>query len=219
MPFDHCHELGAELGRKPRSGVDQHRHLALGGHREDCFDPRMRAHRKRLGARVQLDASRSGVQGPFGLGHRILGRVEPAERNQPPPALGSPIQHPIVRHAVGRLAIGIVQRKGDRPLGRGRIKDLDQLGRCHAHAVLVHAEVGVHVDHLDAGGAKLLGAAGVLLHHPGREVGHQAGSRASIALDTRSRTSSEPIRSSTSSKNPRTISRSAWARVRPRAIR
>ena len=212
-------QLGAELRRQTGAGMNQHRHLALLRHRENRLHTRVSGQPEGLCPRVQLDPPRTRIQGALGFGNRVFGGIKATEGDEPALAGGGPLEHSVVGHPVARMTIGIVKRKRHRAIRAANVQQVDQLGRGQRHTVLVETEVGMHVDDFHTRRAKLIQLPGEVLQHPSRRAGHQAGSRASIASETRSRTSCDPIRSSTSSKKPRTISRSASAWVSPRAIR
>ena len=154
---------------------------------------------------------------------RIVHRIEPAEGDEAAVALRRPAQHPVVGQPVGRRrargrAAGTPPpcrprpRRAARPArpgratcrprpcpgGCGRRRPAHPAGRSLPQLVLDRSE--------RARGQQVRAA-------------HHSGSRASIAAVSVSRTSSEPIRSSTGWKKPRTISCSASRRDSPRAIR
>ena len=90
------------------SGVDQDRHARVFGEREHAVHVRPVEHEV-LGSGVELDAARAGGQAALALGERALGRVQAAERRQPLFAFAGPRQHAVVGHAVGGVALGVVQ--------------------------------------------------------------------------------------------------------------
>ena len=67
--------------------MDEHGHAPLVRDGDDLAHARL-VHRELLRARVQLDAHRARVQAAARLGRRDLARVEPAERDEPPPDAG-----------------------------------------------------------------------------------------------------------------------------------
>ena len=75
--------------RQAAARVDQDRHAPLGGELEHRVQPGL-AEVEGLGAGVELDPARAGVEAALGLGDRRRGHVEPAERHErarrrPPP--------------------------------------------------------------------------------------------------------------------------------------
>ena len=84
-------------------------------------------------------------QAALRLVERIFGRVQPAERHQPPIAFPRPGEHPVVGHAIGRVAVGVVQGEHARP-ARPRVVELrEQLRQVERAPVLVEPQVGVGV--------------------------------------------------------------------------
>ena len=117
-----------------------------------------------------------------------------------------------------------MQRKHHRLLRVDLVEHLDQTRRVERHPVLVQAQVGVDVDDVGASRPQ----ARDLVHDRDERpleqrlsFGHITRRAAvdSIAAASVSRTSSEPIRSSTGWKKPRTISCSASLRESPRPVR
>ena len=130
--------------RQAASGVDQDRHAPLGGELEHRVEPAL-AEVELLGAGVELDAPRAPVEAALCLGDRLGGQVEPAERDERAVGRRRPLEHTVVGYPVGGKAVGVVQRKRERPLdalGAHRVEEL--LGRL-GEAVLVDAEMRVRV--------------------------------------------------------------------------
>ena len=78
-------EVGQAVGdrRQAAPAVDQDRNAALGRELEDRREPLV-VQMELLGARVQLDPARAGVEAARRLFDRILVQVEPDERHEPP---------------------------------------------------------------------------------------------------------------------------------------
>ena len=74
-----------------------------------------------LRSRVQLDAARAEIEAALGLAEGILVEAQPHEREEPVGRLGRPREHAIVRRAVGRLAIGLVEREDVRAAHAGLV--------------------------------------------------------------------------------------------------
>ena len=150
-------EVDEALGerRQAASGVDQDRHAGALGEAEHAVHLLAVEHEV-LGSRVQLDAARAGRQAAFALGERVFGRVEPAERHQPPVAFARPREHAVVGQAVGGVALGVVQREHARPARPGRVEQRQQLRQGQRAPVLVQPQVRVGVDDFGVGRAQAL---------------------------------------------------------------
>ena len=81
--------------RDPAAGVDQHGHAALVGERDQLGDRRL-VHAELLGARVQLDPARAGVERAPRLGQRAVVRAHAAERDEPLRVRGGRRDHRVV---------------------------------------------------------------------------------------------------------------------------
>lgn len=132
--------------RHAAAGMDEDRDPRLARDREDRGDGRV-VERERLRARVHLEAPCSERQAAPRLVDRVVGRIEAAVGNDPAAAVARPREHPVVGSAIGRTAVGLVQRERARPRFRPNlIEQADQrLGR-QPLAVLVLPEVGVRVE-------------------------------------------------------------------------
>jgi uncharacterized protein len=151
-------EIGKPVGerRQAPAGMDQDRHIRGFGEREHVRHL-LAVECERLRARMQLDPARPLREAALGLGERAVGRIEPAERDEPPVAFTGPLEHAVVRDRVGRVALGIVQRKHARPPRVGRVELPQQLVERQRPPVLVQAEVRVRVDHFRVRRAQALG--------------------------------------------------------------
>ena len=139
--------------RQAAPGMDQDRHAPLGGEPEHRIEPAL-AEIEFLCPRVQLDPLRPVVEAAGGLGDRIGGQVEPAEGDERAVRGRRPLEHAVVRHPVGREAVGIVEREREAAIDAvppHRIQEL--LGRLR-EAVLVDAEVRMRVPDADVVGER-----------------------------------------------------------------
>ena len=140
-------EVGQAVGDRGHSTarVDQDRNLGFFGERKDGIHLRA-VERERLGARVQLDAARPVTDAAFALGDRAFGRVQATEGDQTTSAFLGPPQNTVVGKAVGRLALGVVQRENACP-ARVRVVQLrEQRLQIERAAVLVEPKVGMGVE-------------------------------------------------------------------------
>ena len=138
------HHVLAER-RNPAAGVDQDRHAALLGDLEQVADLRV-VEREPLGARVQLDATSAGVEGPPCLPGGIVVRVHAAERHEPPAAALGLRKHAVVGL---RVAVRLVHREEDGPAA-DPVEHLGELLEARLHAVgIVGAGVRMDVEQLD----------------------------------------------------------------------
>ena len=151
---EHEHDVGEaqrEVGervhpRHPPPGVDQDRDLRCLGDPPDRLGGRI-AEAKRLRSRVKLDPARSEAEAALRLGHRIVGRVQPAVGIEASPGLLGPAQNPVIGHPVGGRAVGIVQRERAGPRGRGDlVEEREQAGEIERLPVLIPAQMRVRVD-------------------------------------------------------------------------
>ena len=104
-------ELHGQLaeGRDAAPGVDQHRHSPLAGQRDELGHRRL-AHPELLGARVELDPARAGVERAPRLRERAVVRVDAAVRDEPVRVGGGRGQDRVVG---GAVAVGLVHREHD----------------------------------------------------------------------------------------------------------
>ena len=107
-------ECAAER-RDPAAGVDQDRQPPLVCDRDQVAD-RGVVEREPLGARVELDPARAGVERPLGLGDGAVVRVRRGSRDENAAGFGGGGDHEVVRLAV---AVGLVHRE-DRGARIGR---------------------------------------------------------------------------------------------------
>ena len=151
--------------RQTAAGVDQDRHAPLCGQPEHRVEPAL-AEVELLRPGVQLDAARAPVEAALGLGDRLRGEVEPAERDERPVGCPRPFEDAVVGHPVGREAVRVVQRKCERALDAvGRHGGEQLLGRL-GEAVLVHAHMRVRVPDPDVVGERGADALEVLVEDP-----------------------------------------------------
>ena len=80
-----------------------------------------------LRAGVQLDPARPRRDAALGLRDRLFGGVQAAERDQPALAFAGPREHAVVGDAVGRAALGVVQREDARAPRAGVVELGQQL--------------------------------------------------------------------------------------------
>ena len=132
--------------------MDEDRHARVAGDREDRAR-RRDAELERLRARVELDAARAAGEAALGLADRVLGRVQAAVRDEPPAALGRPLEHAVVRDAVAGVAVGVVEGESARArVGRDLVEGGDERVERERLAVLVEAEMRVGVEDRRPGG-------------------------------------------------------------------
>ena len=143
------HEAVGER-RQPAPGVDEDRNARTFRQAEHVAHLAAVEHEV-LRPWVELDAARSRLQAALALGERAFGGVQATERHQPPAALARPLQHTIVGHAIGRAALGVVQREHARAPRSRRVELREQLLRGERASVLVEPEMRVRVQHLCIG--------------------------------------------------------------------
>ena len=156
VALGHVPELERHSRRQPAAGVDQHGQAPLPGQGEDGLEATV-VDAERLRARVQLDAACTQRQAALGLAQRILALVEaqPHEREEPLGLLGGPAQDAVVRCAVGRLAVRLVESEDVRGLHAGLVHETQVLRDRERMAVLVEPEMRVRVERRAAGRKKL----------------------------------------------------------------
>ena len=135
--------------------MDEDRHAALRGELEDRAQALVRGG-ELLGAGVELDPARAGVEAAPRLLDRRLVQVEPHERDQPavrPLGMG---ERAVVRGAEGRMAIRLVQAEHERPRDPVRAHQVEQLAVVADHAVDVVPEVKVGVEDVGVDRQELL---------------------------------------------------------------
>ena len=93
--------------RQAAAAVDQDRHAALGGELEHRRQPLV-VQQELLGTRVELDPARAEVEAARGLLDRLLGQVEPHERDQAPARALGVGERAVVGRAEGRVAVDLV---------------------------------------------------------------------------------------------------------------
>ena len=131
--------------------MDQDRHAALGRELEHRREPLV-GQLELLCARVQLDSACARVEAARGLGDRILGQVEPDERDEAPVRALREGQRAVVRGAEGRVAVGLVEAEHERARDPVPLLPRDQLVEVADHPVDVGAEMDVRVEDLGARG-------------------------------------------------------------------
>ena len=149
-------ELGERLHRRhPATGVDEDGDAGLIGDAPDRLGGGV-PEAEGLRAGMELDTPGATREAPLRLLHRLLGRVEPAVREQPAAGFPSPGEHPVVRDAVGGMALGIVQReRAGARVGSHLVERPQQLVRRQRLAVLVETEVRMRVNHPGVGRQQL----------------------------------------------------------------
>ena len=135
--------------RQSAAAVDQHRHAALGRELEDRGQPFV-VEEELLRARMQLDASRAEVEAALRFADRVLGQVEPNERNQPPLRSRREVERAFVAGAETRVAVGLVEAEHEAARDPVLVHAADQVVVDAGHAVDVVPEVGVSVEDLSA---------------------------------------------------------------------
>ena len=103
-----------------------------------------------LCARVQLDAARAAIEAALGLGDRLLGEVEPDERDHPAVRAGGQVERPVVAGAEPRVAVGLVQAEDVAARDPVPVQDRLELVVAADHAVDVVAEVRMGVEDVRA---------------------------------------------------------------------
>ena len=104
-------ELGERIhAGHAAAGMDQDRDLRLVGDLPDRLGRRV-AEAEGLGTGMKLDPACSERQTALGFPDRLLRRIETAVWVQPAAGLLRPAQDPIVRNAIGRRALRIVERE------------------------------------------------------------------------------------------------------------
>ena len=125
----------------PAAGVDQHGHVALVRERDELGHDGL-VHAEALGARVELDAARAGVERAGRLGERVVVGRDAAVRDEPVGVRGGRGDHGVVG---ARVALGLVHRE-DHAARAGGGERVDELLGLLLEAVrVVAAEVGVRV--------------------------------------------------------------------------
>ncbi len=159
---------------KAAPGVDQNRHACRFGESEDIVHVLPVEHEV-LGSRVQLDAACTVRQAALALRERFLGGIQPAERRESPIAFRRPGEHSVVGHAVGGVALGIVQRKHARPPCPGLVQGGEQLLEGERPSVLIKAEVRVGVDYFGVRRTQALDLGEERGHGIGMQIGAHTG--------------------------------------------
>ena len=111
VPLD---QRGKPVGDRGQAAaaVDQDRDAALGREREHGPEPLV-GRVEALGARVELDPARAGVEAAGRLLERRLVQVEADEGDQPSLRAGGDGERPVVRGAEGRVAVGLVEAEDE----------------------------------------------------------------------------------------------------------
>ena len=125
--------------------MDEHGQAPLVGQGEDRLEQRV-VDAERLRARMQLDAARAPVETAHGLAERILVEAQPHEREQPVGHLGGPFEHAVVRGAIRRLAIRLVEREDVRGLHARLVHEAQVLLDRERVTVLVESEMRMRVE-------------------------------------------------------------------------
>ena len=143
-------EVGQLVGdrRQAAAAVDQDRDLAVGRELEHRREPLV-VQMELLGARVQLDSARAGIEAARRLSDRILVQVEADERDEPPVGARCKGERPVVRGAEGRVAVGLVEAEHERPGDPVPLLAGDQLVEVADPPVDVGAEMDVGVEDLE----------------------------------------------------------------------
>ena len=137
--------------RQPAAAVDEDRHAALGREREDRRQPLV-VQLEALRARVELDPAGAEVEAASRLLERLLGQVEPDERDEAPVRPLRERERAVVRGAEGRVAVGLIQAEHVRAGHAVALHPGHQLVEAARHPVDVVAEVDVRVVDVGAVG-------------------------------------------------------------------
>jgi len=105
-----------------------------------------------LGAWVELDPARAGVEAADGLLHRPLVDVEPDEGDEAAAGALGVRERALVRRPEARVPVGLVHAEHAGPVDAVALEDPAQLLEGARHAVDVVAQVVVGVDHERVGG-------------------------------------------------------------------
>ena len=129
------------------AGVDQDRALALVRRGHEVAHRRL-GERELLGARVQLDAGRAGVEAAPRLRDRAgVLRLDAAQRAQRAVRRRDPVEHHVVGLAV---AVGLVHREHERARVDGREDGQQLVDRLLEAVGIVGPDVGVGIEQREA---------------------------------------------------------------------
>ena len=137
------------IGGQPATAVDEDRHGALDGEREDGLQPLV-AQREGLRARVQLDAARPAVEAALGFLERLRGEVEADEGDELPLGALRVRERAVVRHGERGLAVRLVEAEHERAAEPVAVERPRELVVVPDHPVDVVAEVRVDVEEVCA---------------------------------------------------------------------
>jgi type II secretory pathway component PulL len=160
--------------RQPAAGVDEDRHAALGGDREDGRETVV-VEQELLRARMELDAAGAAVEAALCLLDRALGQVEADKRNQSPLGALRVLERAVVGRAKSWMPVWLVHAEHEAARDACRVVDALQLLVDADIAVDVVSKMDVSVEDLRALGQllpklfvvardELLGALKLLLH-------------------------------------------------------
>ena len=135
--------------RQAPAAVDQDRHAAVGGELEDRRQPLV-VQQELLGTRVELDPARAEVETARRLLDRLLGEIEPHERDQAPARALGVGKRAVVGGAEGRVAVDLVHAEHEAARDPVGLVDPLEVLVDPGHAVDVVAEVDVRVEDLGA---------------------------------------------------------------------
>ena len=101
---------------------------------------------------MQLDASRAEVEAALRFADRVLGQVEPNERNQPPLRSRREVERAFVAGAETRVAVGLVEAEHEAARDPVLVHAPHEVVVDPDHAVDVGAEMGMGVEDLCVAG-------------------------------------------------------------------
>ena len=101
---------------------------------------------------MQLDSACARIDAARGLGDRVLGQVEPDERDEASLRALRKGQRAVVCGAEGRVPVGLVEAEHERARDSVSLLARDQLVEVADHPVDVGAEMDVRVEDLGARG-------------------------------------------------------------------
>ena len=130
--------------------MDEDRHAALGGQREDGREPFV-VEEELLGTWVELDAARAEVEAAARLLDRAFAEVEAHERDEASLRAGGELQRPVVARSKAGVPIWLVEAEHGGPRDPVPVHPAEELVGPADHPVDVGAEVRVGVEDVEVG--------------------------------------------------------------------